>query len=156
MPPSLLRVASALPAIVLAASGCRSRQAEVVVPDPVPVSAVESAAPAPSGEPSAAPMATAEDRPASEDPAPPASPRTRYEDGPPSLPPFGADEAERAGWPKGWVPARVREKATVVIDGVKETWSLVWASLPEPQCFGLEDTCPCHDVADVESGELEL
>jgi hypothetical protein len=155
MDPWRSRLAAAWLALSLSAPGCHSRHTEVVLPEPAQPSASSSVAPAPSETSSAAPSAI-EERPASAAPAPAPSPRTRYVDGGPSDTSFDAEEAERADWPKGWVPSRIRETATVVVEGVKERWSLVWTSLPQPQCFGLETTCPCFELGDAEEGELEL
>jgi hypothetical protein len=53
----------------------------------------------------------------------------------------------------------LREEHKIVIDGVDETWSLLWTSPPSPAC-GPEDEdwmiCPCMGFAYGESGNLVL
>lgn len=52
----------------------------------------------------------------------------------------------------------VREEQTVVIDGVKETWRLVWVSAPKPECEPSDASFigPCEGFAFGEGGELDL
>lgn len=53
----------------------------------------------------------------------------------------------------------LREKATVVVDGVEETWRLEWLGPPKPVCDPDDDgwmTCPCEGFAFGESGDLQL
>jgi hypothetical protein len=53
----------------------------------------------------------------------------------------------------------VRERASLLVDGVREEWSLVWRQAPTKVC-GPEDpdsrTCPCSGFAYGESGKLDL
>ena len=54
--------------------------------------------------------------------------------------------------------ARVREERKIVIDGVEETWRLVWTARPKAEC-GLSDaslTCPCEVFAYGEAGPMDL
>ena len=53
----------------------------------------------------------------------------------------------------------VRERATLVVDGVREEWSLVWKGTPVPACppdDPISTTCPCTGFAFGESGSLDL
>ncbi|MBN8731001.1 MAG: hypothetical protein J0L64_10690 [Acidobacteria bacterium] len=55
--------------------------------------------------------------------------------------------------------ARVREERKIVIDGVEETWRLVWTAPPRPMCASASDwftTCPCHGFAFGETGHASL
>jgi hypothetical protein len=59
--------------------------------------------------------------------------------------------------PAGDDPLLVRERATLTLDGVSETWRLVWARPPFPTCRGAEArTCPCAGFAPGERGDLDL
>jgi hypothetical protein len=65
----------------------------------------------------------------------------------------------RKGWPQGYVPSRIRDRADVDFRGAKETWLLRWKSDPEPACFVEEarksGKCLGIDGA-AESGKLEI
>jgi hypothetical protein len=51
----------------------------------------------------------------------------------------------------------VREQKAVVVDGVAETWRLVWRSPPEPACVDETwSTCLCAGLAFGEKGHLDL
>jgi hypothetical protein len=54
----------------------------------------------------------------------------------------------------------VREEQHIVIDGVTETWRLLWNAAPKPYCGANESdtslTCPCMGFAYGESGDLYL
>jgi hypothetical protein len=52
----------------------------------------------------------------------------------------------------------VRERVTVMINGVTETWSLRWEAPPAPYCDIPEDamTCPCTGFGYGETGSLSL
>jgi hypothetical protein len=53
----------------------------------------------------------------------------------------------------------VREERSVTVDGVKETWRLVWQEPPEPECDAASlgwFTCPCAGFAFGEKGNLDL
>lgn len=55
--------------------------------------------------------------------------------------------------------ARVREERKIVIDGVEETWRLVWTSQPRPECStdtAMYYTCPCNGFAFGEAGHASL
>lgn len=54
--------------------------------------------------------------------------------------------------------ARVREERKIVIDGVEETWRLVWTARPTPYCVvgDTSFTCPCDGFAYGEAGPMEL
>lgn len=64
----------------------------------------------------------------------------------------------------GVVPAqtpfvRVREERKIVIDGVEETWRLVWTAPPRPVCWmdtAMYYTCPCNGFAFGEAGHASL
>lgn len=54
----------------------------------------------------------------------------------------------------------IREEQQVVVNGITETWQLVWKTPPSPFC-GAEDpsmaiSCPCSGFAFGEIGEMEL
>jgi hypothetical protein len=54
-------------------------------------------------------------------------------------------------------PARVRETKSVVVDGVTETWRLVWGSAPKPACVDATwSSCDCQAFAFAETGPLSL
>ncbi len=55
----------------------------------------------------------------------------------------------------------IREQKTVTVEGVKETWQLVWEDEPSLSECSIEDissaiTCPCSGFAYGESGSLSL
>lgn len=53
----------------------------------------------------------------------------------------------------------VREEQAVLVDGVKETWQLRWASPPKPWCDILDggwETSPCAGFTYGEEGKLDL
>lgn len=55
--------------------------------------------------------------------------------------------------------AHVREERKIVIDGVEETWRLVWTAPPRPECASASDmftTCPCYGFAFGETGHASL
>ena len=57
------------------------------------------------------------------------------------------------------VASLVREERIVTVDGVKETWRLVWHGAPEPECDAAGIgwfTCPCMGFAFGEKGDLDL
>ncbi len=57
-------------------------------------------------------------------------------------------------------PQVLRDQATVTVNGVKETWQLVWAEPPREVCGPAEvssaATCPCSGFAYGEYGRLNL
>lgn len=53
----------------------------------------------------------------------------------------------------------IREERPVTIDGVKETWRLVWQEPPQPECDAADlgwFSCPCTGFAFGEKGDLDL
>jgi hypothetical protein len=59
--------------------------------------------------------------------------------------------------PAGIDPARVRETKSVVVDGVTETWRLVWGSAPKITCADATwSSCDCQAFAFAETGPLSL
>jgi hypothetical protein len=53
----------------------------------------------------------------------------------------------------------VREEQKVTVDGIEETWRLIWSSAPKPHCDTSDEaslTCPCMGFAYGETGDLFL
>src|ERR1700722_6318312 len=52
----------------------------------------------------------------------------------------------------------VREEHTILVNGVTETWQLMWTSPPKPMCEpnDVSLTCPCIGFAYGEAGDLVL
>lgn len=54
-------------------------------------------------------------------------------------------------------PALVRETKSVLVDGVTETWRLVWGSAPKPACADASwSSCDCKAFAFAETGPLSV
>src|SRR5262249_7994471 len=68
----------------------------------------------------------------------------------------GAEGPGAFGFPGGYVVPAVWETRAVVVDGVPETWSLVWRKPPTSNSCTTSLMCPCQGVAWGLRGELDL
>jgi hypothetical protein len=66
------------------------------------------------------------------------------------------DVPEALRWPPGYVPPEIWETREVLLDGVKETWSLRWKRPPRFNGCPLEPSCACFGVEWGLVGALEL
>ena len=66
------------------------------------------------------------------------------------------DVPEALRWPPGYVPPEIWETREVLLDGVKETWSLRWKRPPRFNGCPLEPSCACFGVEWGLAGALEL
>lgn len=90
-------------------------------------------------------------------PAPSSTPAPTAAVSPASAPASAPPAPGAASAPETAPRLLVREEKKVMVDGVVETWALVWRAPPRPSCTDkLWNTCLCGRLAYGETGQLDL